>query len=263
MRLGIIYKIPKLPILYRHRFISLIKEALGKSDFNYKKSLYPEEAVKRSKIAKPFCFSISMPKEKTIKKEKIVIDEGIEIEDIVFYFPENSYINFYISSFDYQFIVNLYNGLLEIKEFDFGNGISLKLNRIFMLNERRILTDEVIFKTNSPILIEDSKENPILPIDSDIEYFNEQFNAIHSRILKDIRGEGVKGELEFEPLKIRKQVVKHTLKGFREKTGKPYMMLTCFEGCFKLKGEPEDLKMLYQIGIGLRTGQGFGMVEVV
>lgn len=263
MRLGIIYSTLKLPILYRQRFMSLIKEALGKSDFHYKKTLYPDEAVEKSKIAKPFCFSISMPKEKTIKKEKIVIDEGIEIEDIVFYFPEESYINFYISSHDYQFIVNLYNGLLKIKEFKFGNGIALKLNRIFMLNERRILNDEVIFKTKSPILIEDLKENPILPIDSDIEYFNEQFNAIHHRILKDIRGEGLKRNLAFYSLKIKKQVVKHTLKGFREKTSKPYMMLTCFEGCFKLKGEPEDLQMLYQIGIGLRTGQGFGMVEVV
>ena len=263
MRLGIIYKTLKLPILYRQRFMSLIKEALGKSDVNYKESLYPEESVEKSKIAKPFCFSISMPKEKTIKKEKIVIDEGIEIEDIVFYFPENSYINFYISSCDFHFIVNLYNGLLEIKEFKFGNGIALKLNRIFMLNERRILNDEVIFKTNSPILIEDAEENPVLPIEARIEYFNEQFNAIHHRILKDIRGEGLKRNLTFYPIKIKKQVVKHTLKGFREKTGKPYMMLTCFEGCFKLKGEPEDLQMLYQIGIGLRTGQGFGMVDVV
>lgn len=69
--------------------------------------------------------------------------------------------------------------------------------------------------------------------------------------------------MEFIPVKLRKQVVKHTLKGFREKTGKPYMTLTCFEGCFKLKGDPRDLQMLYQIGIGLRTGQGFGMVEVI
>lgn len=263
MRLGIIYKTLKLPILYRHRFISLIKETLGRSDTNYKESIYPDESVVRSKIAKPFCFSISMPKEKTIKKEKIVIDEGIEIEDIVFYFPEESYINFYISSHDYQFIANLYNGLFEIKEFDFGNGITLKLNRVFMLNERRILNNEVIFKTNSPILIEDLEENPVLPIESGIEYFNEQFNAIHHRILKDIRGEGLKRDSVFYPIKIKKQVVKHTLKGFREKTSKPYMMLTCFEGCFKLKGDLEDLQMLYQTGIGLRTGQGFGMVEVV
>ena len=89
----------------------------------------------------------------------------------------------------------------------------MKLNRIFMLNERRILNNEVIFKTNSPILIEDLEENPVLPIESGIEYFNEQFNAIQHRILKDIRG--------------------------------------------------DRLKMLYQIGIGSRTGQGFGMVEVV
>jgi len=41
------------------------------------------------------------------------------------------------------------------------------------------------------------------------------------------------------------------------------MTLTCFEGCFRLKGDPRDLQMLYQIGIGLRTGQGFGMVDIV
>lgn len=68
--------------------------------------------------------------------------------------------------------------------------------------------------------------------------------------------------MEFIPINLKKQVVKHTLKGFREKTGKPYMTFTTFQGCFKLKGHPQDLQTLYQIGIGLRTGQGFGMVEV-
>jgi CRISPR-associated endoribonuclease Cas6 len=57
--------------------------------------------------------------------------------------------------------------------------------------------------------------------------------------------------------------MKHTfIKDFGAKTDKPYMTLTCFEGCFKLKSDPRDLQMLYQIGIGLRTGQRFGMVEV-
>jgi len=40
-------------------------------------------------------------------------------------------------------------------------------------------------------------------------------------------------------------------------------MLTCFEGCFRVTGDKEDLSLLYQMGIGLRTGQGFGMVDVV
>jgi CRISPR-associated endoribonuclease Cas6 len=255
--------------------MALIKEAIERSDANYKKSLYPDNATEqqdknsnaklKTKIPKPFCFSVAMPNSKTIKKEKIVIDEGFEIEDTVFYFPQNSYLSFYVSSSDYQFILNLYNGLLGIKDFDFKNGIILKLDRVFMLNEKKIIGDEAVFKTNSPILIEDKDGKPVLPIASEqplIDFFNKQFNAIHSRILKDIKREGLKQDLELYPLEIKKQVVKHTLRGFREKTGKPYMTLTCFEGCFKLKGDPHDLQMLYQIGIGLRTGQGFGMVEV-
>ena len=53
------------------------------------------------------------------------------------------------------------------------------------------------------------------------------------------------------------------MRKIREKLGKPYITLTCFEGYFTLQGHPEDLKILYQAGMGLRTGQGFGMVEVV
>jgi CRISPR-associated endoribonuclease Cas6 len=266
MRIKVTFRAKKLPILYRHMFMALIKKALENSDTGYKESLYPDKSSEHSKIAKPFCFSVSMPPGKTIKKEKIIIDEAIEIEDAVFHFPQNSSLSFYISSSEYQFMVCLYNGLLEMKSFPFGNNINLKLERVFMLNEKKINGDEVVFKTNAPVLIEDKYGKPVLPLTdslSPIASFNEHFNAIHDRILKDVRGQGLYREMEFVPIKLKKQVVKHTLKGFREKTGKPYMTLTCFEGCFKLKGDPRDLQMLYQIGIGLRTGQGFGMVDVV
>ena|GEM_PF-2340679 len=138
MRLKIIFSISKLPVFYRQRSMSLIKEALEKSDSDYKNSLYPEESVERLNIAKPLRFGISMPKDTTIKNEEVAIDEDLEIEDIMFYFWQGNYLSFYLSSVDYQFITNLYNGLLEIKEFKFGNCIALKLNRIFMLNESKI-----------------------------------------------------------------------------------------------------------------------------
>lgn len=265
MRIKAAFKTEKLPILYRHRFMALIKEAIERSDTAYKESLYPDKKSEHSKIAKPFCFGVSMPSGKTVKKERIIIDEGVEIEDTVFCFPQNDSLFFYISSSEYQFMVNLYNGLLEIKEFKFNDDIVLKLGRVFMLNEKKITDNEVEFKTNAPILIEDKECKPMLPIDGPlpIAFFNDHFNAIHDRILKDIRGQGLYREMEFIPVRVKKQVVKHTLKGFREKTGKTYMTFTCFEGRFKLKGDPRDLQMLYQIGIGLRTGQGFGMVDVV
>lgn len=266
MRIKLTFKADKLPILYRHRFMALIKEALGRVNANYKASLYPDKSSEHSKIAKPFCFSVSMPFGWTTKKEKIIIDNGVEIEDDVFYFPQKSNIAFCISSSEYQFMLCLYNGLFETKEFKFSDNILLKLDRGFMINEKQILGNEVVFETNAPILIEDKNGRPLLPIASrasPVASFNEHFNAVHDRILKNIRGEGLYKEIEFIPVKLKKQVVKHTMKGFREKTGKPYMTLTCFEGCFRLKGDPRDLQMLYQIGIGLRTGQGFGMVDII
>lgn len=275
MRLKITFKTTKLPILYRHRFMALIKEALSRSDPLYKKSLYPDESIYSKKV-KPFTFSLSLPSQKIAKKERFYIDEDTEIEDTVFYFPEDRLLSFYVSSSDYQFVVNLYNGILDTKEFKFNDDITMKFDRVYMLNEKGISNNEAVFKTNAPVLIEDKDGRPILPpIYSSfkpsttqpsafsLKPFNDHFNAVHDRILKDIRGKGLYKTMEFEPLKLKKQVVKHTLKGFRERTGKPYMTLTCFEGCFKLKGDPRDLQMLYQIGIGLRTGQGFGMVDVI
>jgi len=261
MRIRIQLYTKKLPILYRHRIMSLIKEALSISDPDYKEMLYPDN--KKTKITKPFCFSVRIPSDKKITKEKMVIDKDISIEETVFYFDSGRPLYLDICSSDYMFIINLYNGLRELKEFRFSEDIILRIGRIQMRREKAISDDDVVFKTASPILLETRDGKPILPSETDIQTFNEHFQAIHNRILKDIRGNELYREMEFTTVKIKKQVVKHTLKGFREKTGRPYMTLTCFEGCFKLKGDPRDLQMLYQIGIGLRTGQGFGMVEVI
>lgn len=275
MRLKILFLCEKLKVLYRHRFMSLIKESLNLSDENYKKNLYPDKSL-NLEIVKPFSFSITMPPSKIVKKEKILIDDTFEIFDNVFYFSENSYLTMYISSNDYEFIMNLYNGLLKLKNFNLYEDVILKLEKVILVNEKKIDKDEVVFKTLSPILIEDKDNKPILvePVsrgEENLSYlkvlskddFNIHFNAIHSGILKNLRGYGIISNLEFEPINLKKQVVKHTLKGFRETTGKPYMTLTTMQGIFKLKGAPEDIQMLYQIGIGLRTGQGFGMVDVL
>jgi CRISPR-associated endoribonuclease Cas6 len=61
MRIKLTFKADKLPILYRHRFMALIKEALEKSDAVYKKTSIRIKTQEHSKVAKPFCFSISMP----------------------------------------------------------------------------------------------------------------------------------------------------------------------------------------------------------
>jgi len=264
MRIKITLQTKQIPFIYRHRILSLIKEALKKSDQDYKSFLY------ENKIAKPFTFNLVPPINKEIREALIQIDSKFKIKDKVFY-SEDGYFSLFISSNDYRFIISLFNGLKRLKTFDFssyenmlvdGERVIIQIKNVTMINEKPIKQDTVIFKTNSPILIEDKNDNPLLFSDKN---FEEELNTITNKILSSphIKGKGLEKPLKFEPINMNKQVVKHTLKSFREQTGKPVMYLTGNVGIFKLSGDPRDLEILYKIGIGNRTGQGFGMVEVL
>lgn len=261
MRFKILLRSDKLPLIYRHIFMSMIKEALKQSNPDYKDKLYPDKNFEKTKVAKPFTFSIMMPPGRKLETGTIDIN-GKTITDKIFYYPEGSYLSFLLSSSDYEFVMNLYNGLIKMKRFEYSSDIKFEYLNSMLLNEKDITENEITFKTLSPILVENKNEKPVLPIQESLQNFNDELNIIQDKIFKDVRGFGLKSRLNLTPLNIRKQVVKHTLRGFREKTGRDYMTLTCFEGTFKLQGSPEDLHLLYQTGIGLRTGQGFGMVEV-
>ncbi len=263
MRIKILIKANIIPFLYRHRVISLIKEALKKSDRDYKEFFYNQQ------ITKPFSFNLVFPKEKQIKKALIQIDEKFTIEDNVVI--SDRYSSLFISSSDYRFIIALFNGLKRLSRFNFssennmlinGKKINWKIQKFVLLNERPITKNTVIFKTNSPIIVEDREDKPVL---FNEERFERELNEVMNRILKSphIKGKGLEEPLKFEPINMKKVVVKHTLRKFRELTGRPIMYLTGNSGVFKLSGHPEDLKILYKIGIGTKTGQGFGMVEVV
>ncbi|MCX7872895.1 MAG: hypothetical protein N2327_00445 [Caldimicrobium sp.] len=190
-------------MIYRNKFMALIKEALNQSDRAYKERLYPDKESERSKVAKPFCFSVILPSAKEIKRELIKIDEDFTVEDLVFYFKENSYISLMVSSLDLEFVLNLYNGIIAKKVFNFPNELTLTFRNATLLKEKRLEKDIALLKTLSPILIETKEEKPLLPI-NDLEIFNREFNAIHDRILRDIRGYGLKEPLHFEPLEVKK-----------------------------------------------------------
>ncbi|WP_457641057.1 CRISPR-associated endoribonuclease Cas6 [Persephonella sp.] len=264
MRLRIQIETDCIPILYRHRVVSFIKEALKKSNGSYKEFLY------QSKITKPFTFNLVLPKERTVNKTSIKIDDNFTIEDIVFNIKSGC-LTLYISSLDREFINCLCKGIKRLRFFDFswndsmlvdGKKILWKVRNVTVFPDKVIKENSAVFKTNSPMIIEDQDDRPVL---FNEDSFEECLNEIANRILKarHIKGSGLSQPLRFEPIDMRKQVVKHTLKDFRDKTGKPIMYLTGNSGMFKLLGDPYDLNILYKIGIGNRTGQGFGMIELI
>lgn len=261
MKIEFLLKTEKLPIIYRHRFLALIKETLSISDNNLKNYFYPEENLTKSKITKPFSFAVTLPKGKELKKETVKIDKDIEIEEDVFHFSTNSFLRFFVTSYDYNFMVSLYNGMISLKEFELFEGIKIEIAKVILLKEKNISQNKVRFKTLSPILVEDKDGKPVLPDNGNIEDFNRELNIIEGKIKNELLKSGLKGELELNPLKIDKEKVKLSIRGQRKEN--PFLIFTPFRGTFELTGDKEDLNFLYQKGIGLRTGQGFGMVEVV
>jgi len=261
MRFKILYEIDKFPVYYRNIFMSLVKEALKTSEIgrDYLKKLFEykeDNTEKINKSPRPFCSAVRFQHD----KERFKVDKG------TFYLK--SPVEFYISSIDPAFLITLYNGLIndKIYPFIYNNSVFINKDKVIFINERKITESQIRFKTLSPILIESKEEKPLIPIlnkeNSKSNLFERELNYITDTILKGVRnGIGLKEELKFIPLNIRKEVVKHKIKE-RNETEKIYTF-TCFSGTFELYGDPEDLDAIYKLGIGLRRAQGFGMVEVL
>lgn len=244
MRLKCEFKTEKIPVAYQFMFVSLIKEALKISNEDYYQKLYFYDGDKKNKKSKNFCFSVYIS---GFKKE----DNIFKVEDKVI---------LYISSPDYEFAFNLYNGLLKMGNFSYKKEYKLTKKNITLIKEKSINSKEVIFNALSPICIKDIDNKP-LDI-NEIEFLKE-LNYITDKILKNYRGYGLNKKLQFIPLKMKKRVVKEYIKNFENNTGKKDYYINGYMGIFKLIGDIEDLKDIYNLGLGFKRSQGFGMIEVL
>jgi len=242
VRLKCDFKVDRLPISHNMMFVSLIKEALKKSNPDYYDKLYNFNG-KSNKQSKNFCFATRM--------------KGYDIDGDIANIKDG--ISFFISSPDAEFILYLYNGLLKINEFKYKD-FNIKRERISMLKEKSLISREAIFKTLSPICIKNNK-NYFLKIDD--ETYEDELNYIAGKVLENYRGRGLEERLSFQSVKMKNVVVKQDIREFEEKSGRNYLYVNSYEGIFKLSGNVEDLKDLLSLGLGFKRNQGFGMLELV
>ncbi|WAM36143.1 CRISPR-associated endoribonuclease Cas6 [Caldicellulosiruptor acetigenus] len=245
-------QVHELPIYYRAIFMSFLKRALSLYNQEYFNRLYWWED-KKNKWQKPFVFAVNLP--------------NMNFQDDTVSFRGDILLN--LSTSDYEFFVNMYNSLLNNRLYPYPltDSCKIALKRTYLLREPEKFDSKMTFKTFAPILIEKKEGNkkvPVLPFD---EEFEEVFNDVidfEIRNIRLLRGQNreLQKRLTFRPINVQKTVVKHRISDFVETTGKDIMFLTGFSGLFELSGDPEDLKELYQNGIGFRRGQGFGFVEV-
>lgn len=246
-------QVHELPIYYRAIFMSFLKRALSLYNQEYFNRLYWWED-KKNKWQKPFVFAVNLP--------------NMNFQDDTVSFRGDILLN--LSTSDYEFFVNMYNSLLNNRLYPYPltDSCKIALKRTYLVREPEKFDSKMTFKTFAPILIEKKEGNKkvsVLPFD---EEFEEVFNDVIDFEIRNIRllrgqNRGLQKRLTFRPINVQKTVVKHRISDFVETTGKDIMFLTGFSGLFELSGDPEDLKELYQNGIGFRRGQGFGFVEVV
>lgn len=235
MRFSMIFKIdkPELPIDYRSGFISLLKASYEMACKDKYVELYEANTLK------PFTFSVYFGNRAKIQDGKVLINSDRFI------------LNFSTASLELG--TYFYNGLLRIKkdlrEYPlFESRISLE--NVNLKREIQIREATAIFKTLSPFLIRDymNKNKYLKPTDIG---FQMQLNQIVSECSKSFLDKD--SNIVFKDIKTStKPPIFHysaPVDGIR--------------GIFALKGESDVLNLIYQIGIGSRRSQGFGMLEVM
>lgn len=212
MRLSVTYESGTFDIAYRMMFLSLIKKALSTEDQEYFEKLYKYED-KSNKAIKNFCYSVFFENLKQDKsKNEITCDS----------------VRFNISSPDSVFMLKLYNGLVKTEEYTYKN-YKLKKVKVEIVKEKKIENDYAMFKTLSPLYLQNIDKKPITVED---EGFEERLNHVANLILESHRGYGLKKKLEFINLNMKKVVVKEKLTKFTEKTNKEYMFINASKGEF-------------------------------
>ncbi len=258
--------IPKntpIPNDYRRYLLSLIKEAIknsGSDGEDFYNRFYS------GKNTKPFTFSAYFPLKKEGEENKL----------------DGDYFSFFFSTNDYEFLMRVYNGLVEIKkrnDFDlFGTQIT-DIKNFFLFPEKNFTKNETIFKTLSPFLVRSLEDGDkyIYPegfkiqtkdpekdvshwpywekSQNFIQAFETSLTALVQKELPDY-----KGKIKVEKIDC---VVVPVLHGSGNEEHEYKMTFPGLKGQIKIKAEPEVLKLFYDIGIGARRSEGFGMLEVV
>lgn len=222
---------------YRRNFISFLKSVFEKT--NLSKEIY------QRKEYKPYVFSVYLGKEFKIDEE---IQAGKEISLL-------------FSSGDPVIITNFYNGVIKLKKEDKKIiGENLKIKDISLLPYKKINKNRAIFKTIGVCVLndpdaprDDFKRWYIIPTD-DIEKFNEilfkRVNDKYQFLMK--KKDTHKIKLNLNNSNIKEVIVKH-YEGY----------VRGFKGIFELEGSAEILQFIYDYGFGIRTGQGFGLLEII
>ena len=232
-----------IPKDYRILILSFIKNNLEKNFNESYKEIYGEKPT-----VKFFTFSVYLPKPK-IEKEKIELDRNYF--NVLFSIYDNKqFIEFY-NSFNSMINKKIDNKENEKYYYPLKNN-KMELKNITMVNEKNIMSNRVRIKFLSPLVLRNHKEITInkkrkgadIYFDFNDSDFNEQINYSVSRLIKDLKLNGVNSNIKLKPYN---NLARKTVVSFKN------ILINSSIGEYILEGDSELLNILYKTGIGRTT----------
>ncbi len=224
-----------LPIDYRGIFISFVKSALLPR--------FPH--IFENRLVKPYTFAVLF--------NRGVKFSGREITGI-------GRMDFLFSSGDPEILTAMFNFAMGLKRGIGWDKIRKEEIRRFRLTEVspvwREYRGEDTFRILSPVVVNDPDRDPRNPREHYLlpgeEGFSQRLLETTRERMERFLMKVPKGGMEVEPVgKVREVMVRH-YRGY----------VRGFIGTVRVKASPDVLKFIYDYGLGVRTGQGFGMLEV-
>ena len=232
-----------LPLAYHHILQGFIYKRLSE-DPEFSDFLHNEGYKREGQSFRLFVFSLLKGHFKIVGSN-IVFDNVIEWE---------------IRSPIMLFCQTLFKALEKEEVFDLA-GQKIFLLRYEVLNTE-VVEDEIDIRMLSPVCVDlsiwedgKSKTKNLDPIDPRFNYY---LTKNFQRKFEAVTGEDTDSGIfllppeNFEPSKNK--YVTRFVDG---------IYVTGWKGQYKLKGSPNNLKFLYDTGLGARNSQGFGMFQIV
>lgn len=226
----------KFPIQYRKSIMSFIKMSLE----NYSEEEFNKLYHAKDPIMKPYTFAVFFKNPKFEEDFILLQDKKVEL-------------NFSIQ--DYNIAINIYNSFNHQLHKAFPlNQNYMTLQKISIVPEKQIKTDEIVVKFMSPLVVRE--HNNETKKDYYYSFKHEKFEEmLKINIKEEIKNTDIPEKLvdtfSIEAVNAKKAVIK-----FYEK------QIETSLGVYKLKGNPELLDYLYKAGIGSKRSSGFGMFSI-
>ncbi|MCP1224810.1 CRISPR-associated endoribonuclease Cas6 [Sebaldella sp. S0638] len=230
----------EIPLDYRRKIVSMFKRCLT----NYDEDVFNKYYHMRDPIQKEFTFS-------NYFQNPIIKKETIEIPN------KRIIINF--STSDNVIGIDFYNAFVKnlYQEIRFSTLNSIKITRIVIQKERKISSNRVVFRTQSPLIVRDhhpesGKDWYYSCNDLNFEKFLKRnlYNQLKDKFSENI-------EKDLDTLSIKKLDMKKIIV-----TSYGIKMASSI-GSFEMEGEQYILNEVYQSGAGSKKSLGFSMVDIV